>query len=410
MSRIQIPVSLWITWRFLKGTPRSVSWTTWLAFVGMILGVGCLVVSMSVVSGVQSLLKQSIIEVTGHLLIMKPGEGFRDLKEIESEVSRSLPEMVAMTPFVHVEAVLAHEGTLSGILLQGVDPTTVENVLRLSPRMIEGKLDWTANGEDIPAFVGKEIPKRFGLKLGDSFRIVVPKAKSDSSGIVPRIKTFRVAGVLDFGKFEFNERTVIAESSYVQDLAGIGEAYNGIRVKVKDPDRARELNIRLANDLGANYWVRDWQEVSQNYFSAVELEKIVIFIVLLLMVIVASFNISSTLYVSVLNRFQDMSIFLTMGAKRSFLVRLFVSQGVFVGIVGVAAGLALGVGLGSLLKTATWLYVPAEIYKFDHLPIEYRLTDWIGIVVSSLVITLVSTYGPARKGSRLSPVDGLRYE
>lgn len=410
MAFSRLPLSLWITWRFLKGTPRSVSWTTWLAFVGMVLGVGCLVVSMSVVSGVQSLLKQSIIEVTGHILIMKPGEGFRDLGEVEAEIKKHLPELVAWTPFVHVEAVLAHEGTLSGVLLQGVDPATVESVLKLRPRIIEGALDWTVTGEDVPAFVGKEIPKRFGLRLGDVFRVVVPKAKSDSSGIVPRVRSFRLAGVLDFGKYEFNERTVIAESTYVQDVAGVGAAYTGLRVKVTDPDRARDLNIRLANDLGANYWIRDWQEVSQNYFSAVELEKLVIFVVLLLMVIVASFNISSTLYVSVLNRFQDMSIFLTMGARRSFLVKLFVSQGLFVGVIGVAAGLAFGVGLGELLKTATWLYVPAEIYKFDHLPIEYRATDWLGIVASSILITLLSTYGPARRGSRLSPVDGLRYE
>ena len=259
--------------------------------------------------------------------------------------------------------------------------------------------------------VGKELAKKFLLEVGSIFQAVIPRASANSAtAFSPRSQKYRVSGILDLGKYDFNERTIVVTARSAQDLAGIGRAYSGLRIKISNPEDARKESFKLTSAFGAPYWTKDWLEVSKNFFSAIELEKIVIFIVMLSIIVVASFNVASSLFVNVMRRFADISILRTLGATQKFIIRLFVAQGLLVGFVGCIVGMALGVGLALIVAKSAWVYVPAEIYKFDHLPVEFRLQDMGLIMGSSLLICFLATLDPARRGARMNPVEGLRYE
>lgn len=400
---------LWLTMRFVfKG--RMFNLPTILALIGMVIGVATLVVTISVISGVDSLLKKAVTDVTGHFMVMKPG-GEKDPKTSLKPVIAKAPGYVAMTPFVHIEAVMARGGRINGVILQGVDTSTVHDVLNLKNRVIDGEFNLNEVDGIDAAVAGKELVKKFGLKLGDIFSVVMPRpSKSNASSFTPTQIKLRLTGVMDLGKYEFNDRFIIVSDLAAQNLAGIGNVYSGVRVKLTDPDLSKEAGFAVFSELGHPYWVRDWYDANYNFFSAVEIEKRVIFIVLSFMIVVASFNISSTLFVSVLKRFRDLSILQTIGARRSSLVKLFVLQGLMLGVIGSVLGLFLGVTLAKWISSTAMAHVPGEIYKFDHLPVEFRPVDLTAILLVSFVICFFSTLIPAIKGAKLDPIEGLKYE
>lgn len=403
-------LQFWLTLRLLwRG--RFFNWTTLLTLAGVVVGVATLVITMSVISGVETLLQKAVIDVTGHIMLMKPGGETDPMKTLAPRVKKVVPSLVAMTPFVHLEAVVARKGKITGIIIQGVDTATVESVLNLRSRVIEGEFSLNPVNAVEGALIGKEFAKKMSLKIGDVFQIVMPKpSKVDSTSFAPTKATFHVNGILDLGKFEFNERLIIVSDLAAQNLAGIGNVYSGLRLKLSSDKATQDAGYQITGELGPPYWIRDWFESNYNFFSAIAIEKSVIFIVLLFMVLVASFNISSTLFVNVLKKFRDVSILKTLGATRFQLVRLFVFQGMVLGVMGSIFGVLVGMGLAELISHSNVVEIPAEVYKFDHLPVEFRILDIAAILVVTMLICFFSTLIPAIRGSRLNPVEGLRYE
>lgn len=401
---------LWLTLRFLvKG--RMFNITTLLSLLGLIVGVATLVITISVVSGVESLLRKAVIDVTGHIMLMKPGGESDPVKNLTPRLQKSVPSFEALTPFVHIEAIVARGGKINGVMVQGFDTATVDSVLNIRSHIIDGQFNLSeVNGVD-GAVIGKVLAQKLKLKVGDEFQVVMPKpSKTDTSSFSPVAKKLNVTGILDLGKYEFNERLIVVSDLTAQTLAGVGNVYSGVRIRLKDPDLIKEAGFQITAELGHPYWVRDWFDANYNYFSAVEIEKLVIFVVLSFMIIVASFNISSTLFVTVLKRYQDISILKTLGARQVSLVKIFVLQGVMLGLIGSVVGLMVGIGFSQLVTRTAFAHVPAEIYKFDHLPVEYRVPDIIAILLVSFVICFISTLIPALRGAKLKPVEGLKYE
>lgn len=378
----------------------------------MTIGVASLVVSMAVFSGYVSTLESTVQDAVGHLLIIKRGSA--DQSEMLKDIQPLVNGLVAETPFVYQEAILAHKGAITGILIEGIDETTVHKVLNLENRLIEGSLNLeTPEGEDPKVLIGKGIAEKFALQVGDVFRIVVPlTTEFQSSNFRPKLGKFRVAGIVNFGRHDFDMRYVIMRLSDVQQFVEIGKRITGYRLRIEDPFQARGIAQEIASRFGPTYWARDWQEVNRNLFEAARLEKAVLFFVLMILVVAAAFNVANTLFVSVVQRYRDISILKTLGATDAMVRRIFMAQGLIVGAVG--AGLGVTVGL-LLCQVFEWLQVkfkiiPKEVYKLDHINLEVRFWDLLAVVGVALVICLIATVVPSRRGAKITPVEGLRYE
>jgi lipoprotein-releasing system permease protein len=220
----------------------------------------------------------------------------------------------------------------------------------------------------------------------------------------------KITGIADLGKYEYDSRFVLIGADRAMELRGGGKGFTGLRLRLKNADLAEQVKLRLEAELGNPYWAKSWFDVSRNLFEAIKIEKKVILVVVLLMVVTACFNICSTLFVNVLKRYTEISIFQTMGASPRFMRRHFAFHGLVIGFFGCVLGLILGVGLSLYLPHTALFNIPGEVYKLDHLRAELRFSDLAVIFCASMLICFVSTFAPARKGSRLKPVEGLRYE
>ncbi|MFN7729380.1 MAG: FtsX-like permease family protein [Bdellovibrio sp.] len=392
---------------------KSLGLTGWISFAGLVLGVASLVVSMAVVSGFESTLQRSVSDLTGHLQILKTQGLNDDEQDLRHKVAALEPGMVASTRVLWVESVAAAKGKITGALLQGLDPEKLRDVLSLDKRVLAGSFDLSPEGGVPNAMIGKGLAKRFELQPGDTFRIVVPLANDfDPNSFKRKVATFRVAGILDLGKYEFDERMVIASMAAVQEVADVGNRYSGLLVRLQDFTKARESAGHLSVSLGPGFRVRDWHELNENVFEAIKIERVVLFFVILIIVLAAAFNVSSSLFISVIQRYPDIGIFKAIGMRPRDLIKVFSLQGLILGLAGCVGGFLVG-GLLCLAfsygQTAFTL-LPGSVYKLDHIDVVLRFWDLFAIFSVTLVICGLATLAPARQGARLTAVEGLRYE
>jgi lipoprotein-releasing system permease protein len=406
-----IPIWFWISLKTLRTGQKLAGVTSWFAFSGLVLGVASMVVAMAVVSGFETTLKGAIIDVTGHMMVIKRGKEIESPEKFTAILKEVVPDIQVTIPFAMVEAVAAHQGRLQGVIVEGVDMRTATENLGIKKRLIKGGFHFSADGESTGVIIGKGLAKNFHLQLGDIFRVVLPMA-SDLNPVDFKRKMgkFKVMGVVDLGKHQYNERYIFTELKMVQDFAALNNKYHGMIVKIQDADEAREVALRLTSELGPNYWIRDWND--DNLFEAMKIEKKVIFFVLLLMVIVAAFNISSSLFINVVQRYADISVLKAMGATEKMIQKIFCAQGLIIGSFGAFAGFFLGLlfcGVFMVLQN-TFGLIDGSVYKLDNIAPQIRWTDNFAIFVVTLFICLLSTLAPAWRGARLRPVEGLRYE
>lgn len=385
------------------------------ALIGLILGVASLVVSMSVMSGFESTLQKSVADVSGHLQILIKGQNLLSKEELVERIKRITPDFVAATRFGYLEAIIAHEGKLSGVMVQGLDPEDVNQTLDLKSRLVEGKLqiDNAAEGGAAPAVIGLGLAKSLNLQIGEEFRVVLPlKNDLDPNKFRRKIASFKVSGVLDLGKYDYNQRMIITSLGTTQSLAEIGSRYSGLLVKFNDIEKARTLGTQISRELGAGFMIRDWHDVNSNLFEAVDIERVVIFFVILVIIIAAAFNVASTLYINVVTRFSEIGLLKALGVSRKGIIQIFSWQGVIIGGVGLVLGLLFGMALcfGFGWVESQYGILPGAIYKVDKINLSLRWTDALAISVSTLLICFLATLAPALRGASLTPVEGLKNE
>lgn len=406
----------WIAWRLLMSRKTLFGGSAPLSLVGLILGVAALVVSTAVMSGFESTLKNAMADVSGHVQVIKRSRFSDDWLELEERIRKLEPTLVTTTRSVFVEAVLANKGKISGVLIQGVDTDRVHQVLNLSSRLVAGSLDISSGGvprEFPPALIGKGLAAKMNLNTGDRFRLVVPIADSvDPSKFQRRLAEFQVQGVLDLGKYDWNERFIVTDLQAAQKVADIGDRYSGLILKFTDVDYARRAAFNLSSALGSPYWVRDWYDSNANLFEAVTVERPGIFMVVLIITLVAAFNVSATLFVSVVRRYKDIAILKAVGLSQKDILKIFAFQGFFMGCVGLFFGFLVGFLLCAVFSFAQSRLglISGEVYRLDSIDIKIRWIDCVAICVATLAICFVATLAPARRGSKISPVEGLRSE
>lgn len=405
----------WISWRLLMSRQTLFGGSAPLSLLGLVLGVAALVTSMAVMSGFESTLKKAMSDVSGHAQVVKRSRFPDDWQELEERIKKAEPTLVSSSRFVFIEAVMAHQGQISGILIQGVDTQRVNKVLNLQGRLVSGSEDLTASATaEVPlALLGKGLATKMQLKVGDRFRVVVPVADAvDPSKFQRRVGEFQVQGILDLGKYEWNERFLISDLNAAQKVADIGDRYSGLLLRFEDVNHAREASFNLTQVLGSPYWVRDWRDANENLFEAVQVERPGIFLVVLVITLVASLNVSATLFVNVVRRYKDIAILKTVGFSRKDIIKVFAFQGLFLGGIGIVFGFLLGFVLCGLFAFAQARLglVAGEVYRLDSIEVNIRWIDSVAICVATLLICFVATLAPARRGGRLSPVEGLRNE
>lgn len=401
---IKNPLSVWMVLKYLRGGGRFVTWTSGFGALGIIVGVACLMLAMSIMNGVEHVIKQSVIDINGHFIIYG-----NITKKEETIIKDSVSELKHISPFITMEALAIHKGDIGGILVNGLEKNTYQNTLNLDERIIEGEFLFSKD-KTSQAMIGSVLSEKLNLTVGDKFKIVVPRTKDSvmEGSFAPRAKDFYVAGILDLGKYDYNERLMFIEDTAAQEILGLGQTYSGVKLLLNDADVAVNLEYKLQEKLGYEYHMQNWYDMNYNFFSSLELEKWAVFVILSFIVLVACFNVCSTLFVYVIKRFYDISIVKTLGASDSFLIKLFISQGLLIGVIGSFGGVVLGYVLCMMVKHLKLIEVPANIYQFSSLPVKIEFFDVFVIVLSTLIICFVSTILPAIKGAKLAPVEGFR--
>ncbi|MEZ4871478.1 MAG: ABC transporter permease [Bdellovibrionales bacterium] len=404
---------LWLAWRYLISKNNRLSLTSSLGVVGLSIGVASLFVSMAVVSGYETTLKQNITDVSGDLLIIKRRATSSVIASIREDLSSKIDEAFEMSPYIWLEGLMAHKGSLTGIFLEGAKVEGLRKVLKIEHRVIQGKLDLNAIDETPGAVVGVGLAKRFKLNIGDDFKVVLPFASDfETSGLRRKIQSFKVTGIIELGRHEYNQRYILADMDVVKSLLDDEDRISGVRVSLENEDFADKYKDKINVELGYPYWARSWRDHEKNLFKAVQLEKFVIFLVIFIMVIAACFNIASTLYVSVFRRYADISILKSMGFKSRQITLLFSLQGLLIGFIGSIAGLLLGLFLCGAFVALQSMFplIPSETYRVSFINVDFRWIDIVTVVGSSMFICFISTLFPALRGAKLNPVEGLRYE
>lgn len=400
-------LNFWIAYKLLFSRQVLFGGSAPLSFLGLILGVAALVASMAVMSGYVETLKTAMTDVTGDLQVVRRGRLVNDWATFSKKMKEQEPRIQSMMRFGYAEAVLARKGQVSGVLFQGVEETELPHVLNIQRRVKQGELRLSENHIGI----GAGLAAKYNLQVGEQIYLVVPLATPfESSGFKRQSQEFTVSAIIDFGKNDWNERLVLGSLKSLQTLTEIGDRYTGAFIKLGDRDEAPSAALNLSEKLGAGFSVMTWYDVNRNIFEAVVIERAVIFFVVLLIVIVAAFNISSTLYVFIRQKYSDIAILKTLGLSPKKIRMIFISQGLIVGLLGTVIGVILGYDLcfAFMYLQEHYALISGSVYKIDKIYTEVRVVDLLVIFLATQVICLVATYFPAYKGSQLEVIEGLK--
>jgi lipoprotein-releasing system permease protein len=410
-----LAVEVLIGWRYLKAKRRQtfISLISVISLAGVALGVMTMIVVLAVMTGFEEDLKSKILGVNAHVTILGNKKPMTAYRELLPRVS-AMDGVISAEPFVYGQILVSGLGNASGAVLRGVDPQLTKQYGHLGKMIRRGELDDldapVADGEAPPVFLGVEMAKQMGLVKGDVIRLISPLGRvTPLGGRAPRIQTFKVAGTFESGMYEYDSSYVYVSLSRAQEFMNLGEAVTGLELRVDDLYQADRVRERVVAALGPDYRGRDWMEMNLGLLSALKLEKAAMFIILCLTVLVATFNIVTTLTMVVMEKTREIAVFMSMGATRKMVMNIFVFQGLLVGLTGTLAGLVSGLALCGVLKEYRVVELPS-IFYVTTLPVRVEALDVALITISAVVLCFLATLYPAWQASRLSPVEALRYE
>ena len=388
----------WISFRYLiaKRKEKFIPMISFFSVMGVALGVMALIVVIAVMTGFDEDLRDKIVGTNSHIVIEKDG-GIENYYELADEVNK-LPHVVASAPFVNGQALIKQKDQVTGVIFRGIDFEREKRVTNIEKYLEEGSL--SLGVDDV--LIGRELSRRLNLATGDTISLV--------SAVSRTPKDFIVGGIFNSGMFDYDMNLVFTSIEGAQTFYQVEGLAGGIGGKVDNVHRANKIKRQIQEAIGYEYWVRSWSDLNKNLFSALKLEKITMFVILTLIVVVACFNIASTLIMMVMEKTKDIGILKSIGATNSSVRNIFVMNGFFIGALGTLFGALGGFALCHILKTYEFIKLPRDIYYIDKLPVKVEVFDSMIVIAGALVISLLSTLYPAWKAQRMQPVDALRYE
>lgn len=416
--------------RYLKSRRRQtfISLITVISMGGVAVGVMVLIVVLAVMSGFETSLKEKLLGINSHIWVLPQLVGRLEAYENVITQITALPQVTLASPFTTNEVMLMTNGRVAGTIVRGVDPTHKAQVADFSqyfhgPNLHSLLPSASSNQEPNTALprniiLGRDLARHLGVSAGDVLTMNAPLGMLTPAGILPNMRRFTVTGTFETGMYEYDSKLALISLQQAQEFFDLDNTVHGIEIKVHDIYRVPEVTERLQALLGPAFWTRDWMQMNRNLFSALRQEKVLMFIILVLIILVAAFNIVSTLAMMVMEKSADIAILKAMGARNFGIYKIFVMEGLIIGLVGTVLGTAAGLAFAANLQTiASWveqtlgiIVFHPDVYPVDHLPVQIHAPDIALIMLTSVCISLLATLYPAWNASRLDPVVALRYE
>ena len=428
-----MPYEFFISRRYMRAKRKQVfvSIITFISIFGIFLGVAALIIVLAVMNGFEEDLRTKILGIRSHIEVTTSMNGpMKNYPAIREEIDKA-PGVVASTPFIYTEAMMRNQNGVTGVIIRGMDTQSSPKVINLG-KIREGSIEHL---NKIPAdvlkelpdedknlagiMIGKEMARNMGLFLYDPITIISPAGGiTTPMGMVPRMKKFIVVGIYESGFYEYDSKLAFLSIKSCQDFLEMGDTVSGIDIVVNDIYKADVISRNIQSKLGFPFFAQNWMQMNKNLFSALKLEKRVMFIILSLIVLVAAFNIISALIMIVMEKNKDIAILKSMGATSATIMKIFIYQGLIVGVVGTffgcIAGLTIALNLQKISlvieKIFNFKILPGDVYYLSELPSKVNYSDVVVIVIGTLTICFLSTIYPALRASKLDPAEALRYE
>lgn len=432
---MSLPYEFYISLRYLKAKRRKkgITLNTGISIGGVTVGVAALISTLAVMTGFKEDLRDKILGTNSHIVVTdRTSDNIHEYAQVLEKV-KAVPHVLAATPFIFKQVLLSSETSAFGVVLRGIDPNKEGQVTKISENLIEGHLDHLENPppeltalfqEETDAtrkypgiIIGKELAMRLGVFLGDKIHIISPVGKEGApigqtiggpGGFTPKIRIFRLVGLFDSGMHEYDSALAYITIHDAQNFFNLNDVVTGVEVKVDDIFLAEQVGTEIEARLDFPFQARDWKQLNRNLFLALEMEKNMMFIILVLIILVASFNIVSTLTMTVAEKSREIGILKAMGATRKAIRRIFMLEGLVIGASGVILGLPLGLLICWFLQT--FYTLPGDVYYISHFPVRLKIFDVVLVTISALLIGVFATIYPSWQAARLDPVEALRYE
>jgi len=394
-----------------RGRRSNLSLFVWIGIGGVFLGVSALIVVLATMTGFQDGIKEKIIAAQPHILVVEGGgRGMADAAAVAARL-RPVAGVRSATPFVLQQALFTVQGGgATGGLLRGADLDAPAVRDSIASQLKGGSLDPLQKGGEPALLLGRELARTLGVIPGDRVTVISPQGAMTAVGLVPKMRRFLVAGYVEVGMFEHDASLAYTTLAAAQEFAGLGDRVTGVEVKLDDPFDAKAVGRRLAAAAGAPYWIRDWMDMNRNLFAALQLEKLALFVIVTIIVLVAGFAIIGHLILLVAEKRKEIGILKAMGATSGSIGAIFLAAGMLIGLVGTIAGSAFGLAIIWVQNTYKIIRLAGDVYQIDHLPMKLSGGDFALVIGATLVISFLATLSPARRAAALAPVDVLRYE
>ena len=407
---------LFISRRYLKSKPNQaiIALITLLSIIGVTIGVTALIVVIGVMAGFESDLKRRIMGIEPHLVVKKVGGALTDHQQV-IQIAGEHKEVQAAWPMVELQVILRSESRVAGATIKGLDPVAagkglnIEGLQALKPAKRDLAHALPAGADYPPMILGRDLARNLGLVKGDTLFIVSPKGILAPVGYVPLMKKFRVVDYFETGMYQYDGSLAFVNLTAAQGLAYMGSTVTAVEVRVNDIFQASSIGDDLISALGPQHDFKDWMQLNKNLFSALKLEKAAMFITLMLIILVATFSITSSLVMLVMEKTKDIAILRTLGATRRSIKKVFVVQGMLIGSIGTLAGVFIGTTLCHLQKKYQLINLPGDVYFITALPVNLRSLDVVLVAVATLAICFLATIYPAHLAAQLETVEALRH-
>lgn len=412
------PLSLYIGTRYTRAKRRNhfISFISLTSMLGVALGVAALITVLSVMNGFEKELKERILGMTSHAFITGPDGTLSDWKALRDKI-KDHPDLVDSAPFVEGQAMLSQGNRVRGTLVRGIDVEMEKTVSSIGDKVVQGQLEAMTDGS-FGIVLGKDLALAMGVVTGDKITLITPHVSPTPAGVIPRLKRLTVVGIFEIGMYEYDSALAIMNITDAAKLFKIPDKVTGLRLEFDDVFKAPQLLRDLMQDVPTHYRAADWTFQHANFFRALKTEKTVMFVILMLIVAVAAFNIVSTLVMMVTDKQSDIAILRTLGMTPGSVMGIFMVQGTLIGLIGtglgVIGGILLALNIENLIagleKLLGYQFLPADVYYISSLPSDLQSQDVITIAITAFVLSILSTLYPSWRAAQVKPAEALRYE